>query len=102
MSKLIGLLLILAMAVHIIMPLGLPGLRRRGDFWKIAIVAFAIWSIALVFREVFSSVAGYRRQGHRDATIKKARLQLQSGFSWRLLKSALIRRPFRVPSSSFP
>jgi hypothetical protein len=53
MSKLIGLLLILAMAVHIIMPLGLPGLKRRGDFWKIAIVAFAIWSIALVFREVF-------------------------------------------------
>jgi hypothetical protein len=53
MSKLIGLLLILAMVVHIIMPLGLPGLRRRGDFWKIAIVAFAIWSIALIFREAF-------------------------------------------------
>jgi hypothetical protein len=53
MSKLIGLLLILAMVVHIIRPLGLPGLRRRGDFWKIAIVAFAIWSIALIFRETF-------------------------------------------------
>ena len=42
MSKLIGLLLILAMAVHIIRPLGLPGLKRRGDFWRIAVGAFAI------------------------------------------------------------
>jgi len=53
MSKLIGLLLILAMIVHLIRPLGLPGLRRRGDFWKIAIAAFAIWSATLIFREVF-------------------------------------------------
>jgi hypothetical protein len=53
MSKLIGLLLVLAMAVHIIKPLGLPGLRRRGDFWKIAIAAFVIWSVALIFREAF-------------------------------------------------
>ena len=53
MSKLIGLLLILAMVVHLIRPLGLPGLRRRGDFWKIAIAAFAMWSVALVFREAF-------------------------------------------------
>jgi hypothetical protein len=53
MSKLIGLLLILAMGVHIIRPLGLPGLKRRGDFWRIAVGAFAIWSIALVFREAF-------------------------------------------------
>ncbi|WFR94501.1 hypothetical protein [Rhizobium tumorigenes] len=51
MSKLIGLLLLLAMVVHLIRPLGLPGLRRRSDFWKIAILAFAIWTFALVFRE---------------------------------------------------
>lgn len=51
MSKIIGLLLILAMVVHLIRPLGLPGLRRRGDFWKIAIAAFAMWTVALVFHE---------------------------------------------------
>jgi hypothetical protein len=53
MSKLIGLLLILAMLVHLIRPLGLPGLKRRADFWKIAVVAFAMWTVALVLREVF-------------------------------------------------
>ncbi len=49
MSKLIGLLLILVMMVHLIRPLGLPGLSRRGDFWKIAVAAFAMWTVALVF-----------------------------------------------------
>lgn len=49
MTKLIGLLLILAMAVHLIRPLGVPGLRRRGDFWKIALAAFGLWTLALVF-----------------------------------------------------
>jgi ABC-type branched-subunit amino acid transport system permease subunit len=53
MTKLIGLLLILAMAVHLIKPMGLPGLRRRGDFWKIAVAAFGIWTVALAFREIF-------------------------------------------------
>lgn len=53
MTKLIGLLLILAMVVHLIKPLGLPALRRRADFWKIAVLAFAIWSLVLVSREVF-------------------------------------------------
>lgn len=53
MTKLIGLLLILAMVVHLIRPLGLPGLRRRSDFWKIAIFAFVIWSLVLLFREIF-------------------------------------------------
>ena len=51
MSKAIGVLLVLAMVVHIIRPLGLPGLRRRADFWKIAIAAFAIWGVALLLRD---------------------------------------------------
>jgi hypothetical protein len=51
MSKLIGLLLVLAMAVHLVKPLGLPGLRQRRDFWKIAIFAFGLWAAALVFHE---------------------------------------------------
>ncbi|WP_113371080.1 hypothetical protein [Rhizobium sp. SYY.PMSO] len=52
-TKAIGVLLLLAMVVHIIKPLGLPGLRRRADFWKIAIFAFAIWTVALLVNEVF-------------------------------------------------
>jgi hypothetical protein len=48
MTKLLALLLILAMVIHIIKPFGLPGLRRRIDFWKIALIAFAIWTVALL------------------------------------------------------
>ena len=52
MTKLLALLLILAMVIQIIKPLGLPGLRRRMDFWKIALLAFAIWAVALLGREL--------------------------------------------------
>ncbi|MEM9104355.1 MAG: hypothetical protein AAGC96_01770 [Pseudomonadota bacterium] len=40
MSKVILLVLLLAMVAHIIKPLGLPGLKKRADFWKIAVFAF--------------------------------------------------------------
>lgn len=40
MTKIFSLLMIAMMAVHIIRPLGLPGLRHRRDFWKLALVAF--------------------------------------------------------------
>jgi hypothetical protein len=45
MAKILALLLLAAMVLHIIRPLGLPGLRRRGDFWKIAVVALAAISL---------------------------------------------------------
>lgn len=51
MTKTISVLLILAMLVQIIRPLDLPGLRRRGDFWKLAVFAFAIWAVALLIRD---------------------------------------------------
>jgi hypothetical protein len=51
MTKTISVLLILAMVVQIIRPLGLPGLRRRGDFWKLALLAFAIWAAVLLLRD---------------------------------------------------
>jgi hypothetical protein len=50
MIKAISIFLILAMAVQIIRPLGLPGLRRRRDFWRLAVVAFVIWCLALLLR----------------------------------------------------
>ncbi|MDE1996133.1 MAG: hypothetical protein KGI75_26780 [Rhizobiaceae bacterium] len=52
-TKVIAVLLLLAMAVQIIKPLGLPGLKRRADFWKIAVIAFAVWTVALVINETF-------------------------------------------------
>jgi hypothetical protein len=53
MTKALAIILILAMGIQIIKPLGLPGLRRRMDFWKIALLAFAIWTVALLGREFF-------------------------------------------------
>jgi hypothetical protein len=50
MTKAIGLFLLLAMAIQIIRPLGLPGLKKRGDCWKIAVAAVVIWSATLLLR----------------------------------------------------
>ncbi|MEX0954182.1 MAG: hypothetical protein WDZ83_03095 [Rhizobiaceae bacterium] len=50
MSKVISLLLLALMVVHIIRPLGLPGLRKRGDFWKIAVVAIAVMMLTVLVR----------------------------------------------------
>ena len=41
MGKAVAVVLALAMIVHLIRPLGLPGLKRRQDAWKIAVLAFA-------------------------------------------------------------
>ncbi|MCP8894217.1 hypothetical protein KYK29_04690 [Shinella daejeonensis] len=50
MSKILPALLIVAMALHVIRPLGLPGLRRRGDFWKIAVAALALMALTVLLR----------------------------------------------------
>lgn len=50
MAKAIGLFLLLAMIVQIIRPIGVPGLQKRGDCWKIAVAAFVIWSATLLLR----------------------------------------------------
>ena len=47
MSRAIALVLVLAMVAHLIRPFGLPGLRRRGDAWKIALFALIV-VVALV------------------------------------------------------
>jgi hypothetical protein len=51
MTKVISILVILLMLIQIIKPLNLPGLRRRMDFWKLALLAFALWTLALLLRE---------------------------------------------------
>ncbi|MCC2689678.1 MAG: hypothetical protein K0S21_2481 [Rhizobiaceae bacterium] len=48
MSKLLALVILGLMAVQLIRPLGLPGLRRRRDFWKLAVVALAAISATVL------------------------------------------------------
>lgn len=50
MSKILSLLIVGMMIVHMIRPLGLPGLRKRGDFWKIALAALAMISLTVAIR----------------------------------------------------
>ncbi|WP_139790580.1 hypothetical protein [Rhizobium rhizosphaerae] len=50
MSKALALLLLLAMAVQLLKPLGFPGLRRRRDFWKIAVAAIAVMMLTVLIR----------------------------------------------------
>ncbi len=50
MNKVFSVLIILLMAFHIWRPLGLPGLRRRGDFWKIAIAAMIVFGLDVLLR----------------------------------------------------
>jgi hypothetical protein len=48
MSKLLALIVFAVMAIQLMKPLGLPGLRQRRDFWKLALVALALISIAAI------------------------------------------------------
>ena len=48
MSKILALVIIAMMAVQIIKPLGLPGLRQRRDFWKLAVAAMVAISLTVV------------------------------------------------------
>jgi hypothetical protein len=50
LAKAISLVLLAAMVIHLIKPLGLPGLRRRADFWKIAVVAIVVMMLVLIIR----------------------------------------------------
>ncbi len=46
MTKLLALVIIGIMLIQVIKPLGWPGLKRRGDFWKLALLAMAAMSLA--------------------------------------------------------
>ena len=48
MTKLLALVIVGIMLIQIIKPLGWPGLKRRGDFWKLALLAMAAISLAAV------------------------------------------------------
>ncbi|WP_198174212.1 hypothetical protein [Mesorhizobium xinjiangense] len=48
MTKIFSILIVAMMAAHIIKPLGLPGLRKRSDFWKLALVALGAISLTVL------------------------------------------------------
>lgn len=50
MTKTIAVLFALIMLVQIIKPIGLPGLRRRKDAWKLAVFALALMMLVAVVR----------------------------------------------------
>lgn len=50
LTKILPGLLIVLMIMHIIKPIGLPGLRRRADFWKIAFVALAAMAVVMLWQ----------------------------------------------------
>jgi hypothetical protein len=50
MTKLFSLLFILLMLIQVIWPLGLPGLRKRGDAWKLAMIALVVFGITSLVR----------------------------------------------------
>ena len=48
MSKMLAFVIIALMAVQLIKPLGLPGLRQRRDFWKLAVLAMVAISLTVL------------------------------------------------------
>ncbi len=50
MSKLFSLLFLILMVAHLIRPFGLPGLKKRGDFWKIAAAALVVFGLTVLIR----------------------------------------------------
>ena len=48
MSKILALVIIGLMAIQLIKPLGLPGLRQRRDFWKLAVLALGAISLTVL------------------------------------------------------
>ena len=50
MTKLFSLLICLLMVIQIIRPLGLPLLRRRIDFWRLALLALVVFGITTLIR----------------------------------------------------
>ncbi len=50
MSKALTTILLLAMVIQLLKPLGLPGLKQRRDFWKIAVFAIAVMMVTVLIR----------------------------------------------------
>jgi hypothetical protein len=52
MTKVLSLAILAMMAIQIIKPLGFPGLRRRRDFWKLALLALGAMGLTVLASHV--------------------------------------------------
>ncbi|MFU0504968.1 hypothetical protein [Pseudaminobacter sp. NGMCC 1.201702] len=52
MTKVLSLVILAIMAIQIIKPLGIPGLRRRRDFWKLALLALGAIGVTVLASHV--------------------------------------------------
>ena len=50
MAKLVAIFFALAVAVHMIKPIGLPGLKKRNDAWKLALIGVGAMVVAVVLQ----------------------------------------------------
>ncbi len=50
MGKAVGIFIALATLVHIIKPLGIPGLKKRSDAWKIAVLGLFLMVVLVAIR----------------------------------------------------
>lgn len=50
MTKAFSILILLIMVVQLVYPLGLPGLRKRRDFWKLALLALVVIALTTLVR----------------------------------------------------
>jgi hypothetical protein len=48
MSKILALVIVVMMIIQLIKPLGLPGLKQRRDFWKLAVAAMVAISLTVL------------------------------------------------------
>jgi hypothetical protein len=48
MSKFLALVIVGMMVIQLIKPLGLPGLRERRDFWKLAVAAMVAITLTVL------------------------------------------------------
>ncbi len=48
MSKVLALVILAMMVIQLIKPLGLPGLKQRRDFWKLAVAALVAMMITVL------------------------------------------------------
>lgn len=49
-TKILLILVLVAMVLHLIKPFGVPGLKRRADVWKIALILIFAMMMALALR----------------------------------------------------
>ena len=50
MTKVISAIVLLAMVAHLIRPFGIPLLRKRGDAWRLAVLAVGLIVLTALIR----------------------------------------------------